>query len=112
MVYLLKHKQKKFEQLFSDPGISVKNINEAIKTLQKNNVNYLIEPQIEDLRSFYKLENLKEHPKKLEIASGTKVKGRVVACKGNLIFLENGAGVHAINANRLVGRIVEDGGAV
>ncbi len=98
---------QKFDQLFKDPGVSVKNITNAIDLLKESNINYLIEPEIEDLRAFYRLENIKHHPEHMEISSGVRMKGQVVACKGNLIFLENGQGTFAINSHRLVGRMVK-----
>ncbi len=98
---------QKFDQLFKDPCESMKNITNAIDMLKENNINYLIEPEIEDLRAFYRLENIKHHPEHMEISSGVRMKGQVIACKGNLIFLENEKGTFAINSHRLVGRMVK-----
>lgn len=97
---------QKFDQLFKDPCMAVKNINNAIMLLHKANVNYLIEPEIEDLRSYYRLDKVRTNPAKLEITSGSVISGRTVACKGNLIFLEKDDQIFTINAHRLVGRMI------
>ncbi len=98
---------QKLKQLYGDPCDGVKNINEALDILKKENVNYLIEPHIEDLRSFYRLDNILTEPQEKVISSGILLKGKVIACKGNLIFVENGEGVFSVNSHRLLGRIVE-----
>jgi hypothetical protein len=94
--------EQKAEQLLGDPNLCMKNINEALKKLNENGI--VSEPEIIDMRRFYRLENV-TNPEFLEIKQGMVLKGRCVSAKGNLLVLD---GDKVVNAHRMIGRFVEE----
>lgn len=105
--------EHKFVHLFSNPNQCIANIDNAINRLRLSDVaQYMVVPEIFDLRRYYKLDGIKETPVLLSKIEGRKVCGKISAVKGNLLVLENygkdiGADYVAMNAHDLVGRVLE-----
>jgi len=98
---------EKHEIMFGDPNIAAANIFNAINKLKKMDFNqYLIKPEIYDLRKYYRLENVFLDPKNLRIKDNTEISGRVVAAKGNLIIFNAENEFYSVNAHSLYGREV------
>lgn len=97
--------QKK-RMLFCNPNIAMTNINQAIEKLKDKFSQYVIQPQIFDLRKYYRLHNVFFDPQELSILEDTKLKGSIVAAKGNILVIENG-GFSVFNAHEMLGREIE-----
>jgi len=97
--------REKHATLFGNPNNAVKKIYEAIDKL-KNNFN-LLEPEIYDLRRYYKLQNVLMNPSILEIKDNLEVIGRIVAAKGNIMIFKNQNEFFSLDANSLIGRNIE-----
>lgn len=97
---------EKKRMLFCNPNTATANISQAIKKLRQEFPEYLIPPQIFDLRRHYRLHNVLFDPKGLSISDEMLLKGSVVAAKGNIIVLQNG-GFSSVNAHELLGREIE-----
>ncbi|MFH1420557.1 MAG: DUF2797 domain-containing protein [Candidatus Aenigmatarchaeota archaeon] len=95
---------QKHNELFADPTITMQNMQNAIAMLKQCKFNYLIEPDIFDLRAYYNLDKLLEKPEAFDVKENTTLAGEVVAAKGNLVFVKNENGFLSVNAHRLVGR--------
>jgi hypothetical protein len=99
----------KHKIMFEDPNKAIFTINNAINKLKNNGMNqYMIKPEIYDLRGYYKLENVFADPKNLAIEEGMKINGNIVAAKGNLMVINSDSKFYSINAHRLYGREVMD----
>jgi hypothetical protein len=86
----------------SSPTIAIKNICDAINKLKTTGVSdYLVYPEIYDLRSYYNIINIK--PTFIELSTAMKLKGRIVSVKGNLLVLKTKKDYVSINAKELVG---------
>ncbi len=94
---------EKRRMLFCNPNVAMANIKRAITKLKSDFSQYIIEPRIFDMRSYYKLHNVFFSPKELCISEKSELEGSVVAAKGNIIVLENGE-FSAFNAHELLGR--------
>ncbi len=97
--------EKKSEKIFGNPNNSVAALNKKIQEL-KNNGMPLINPEIYDLRGYYRLGYVSKFPKLMQINEGMEIEGKVVAAKGNIVVIKNQEW-HMLNAHRLVGREVE-----
>ena len=97
--------KEKHATLFGNPNNAVAKIYEAINKL-KNNFN-LLEPEIFDLRKYYKLQNVLTDPCILETKDNLEINGRMVAAKGNILIFKNQDKFFSIDANSLVGRNIE-----
>lgn len=94
---------QKFEHLFGDPNTSLKKITSSIQKL--NALGYEINPEIYDLRSYYRLDRVSNEPVFIDNARGKTIKGKVVALKGNILILETDKGGNiALNTHDLIGR--------
>ena len=94
---------EKQDMLFANPNLSVIRLSNAINKLKGNGFP-LIHPEIYDMRKYYRLENTPSKPKKIDIKTNTKIKGRVVSAKGNILVLENKNNFYSLNAHALIGR--------
>lgn len=97
---------EKKRMLFCNPNVAMQNITQAIKKLRSEFAQYLIQPQIFDLRRYYRLHNVFLEPKAMTVEENTELKGHVVAAKGNIMVIENGE-FSAVNAHELLGRDIE-----
>jgi hypothetical protein len=94
--------EQKHKNLFGDPNKSSKLIFDAVQKLKGSD--FLMRPEIYDLRSHYHLHNVLGIPKSLTIKDNTQIKGKVVAAKGNIIVLKNNDDYFSVNAHALIGR--------
>ena len=99
--------EEKYARLFCDPNKAAIQLYKTIVRLRSLIPEYMIYPEIFDMRGYYKLQHVITKPRHTEVAEGMKLDGKVVAAKGNIIILENDSGFAAINAHRLIGRDVE-----
>jgi len=99
--------EEKQKTLMSDPNIEISSIFSAISTLKKSNMPHLINPEIYDLRHYYKLDKISYNPSILRIKKGTELKGKVVAVKGNIIVLHTPTGLFSVNSHDMIGRNIE-----
>ncbi|MBI2172868.1 MAG: DUF2797 domain-containing protein [Candidatus Aenigmarchaeota archaeon] len=98
---------EKHSRLFCDPNVCIESISSAIARLGGNGFDaHLINPEIYDLRSHYRLDRIISEPDVVEVADGTRIKGTVTSAKGNIIAVKDGKRFSAINAHRLIGRHV------
>ncbi len=96
----------KKRMLFCNPDVAMLNIKAAIRKLNQNFSRYMIPPQIFDLRSYYRLQNVLLEPKEFSVLQDSRLEGNVVAAKGNIIVIENN-GFSSVNAHELLGREIE-----
>src|SRR3989344_6182684 len=100
--------KEKHNNLFCDPNSCIETISSAVGRLRNNGFNeHLIMPEIYDLRSYYRMENISSDPVMKEVFSGMRIDGVVEAAKGNMIIIRNGQGFYSINAHRLIGRLAK-----
>jgi len=99
--------EEKYKRLFCDPNKAATELYKAIVKLRRSFTQHLIYPEIFDMRKYYKLQHVVMQPRSISIGDGTKINGKVVAAKGNIIILQDDTGFSAINAHRLIGREVE-----
>lgn len=95
--------EEKYSMLFANPNISVIRLCNAINKLKGNGFP-LINPEIYDLRKYYRLENILTKPKKMDIKTNVKINGRVVSAKGNILILRNKNSFYSLNVHSLIGR--------
>jgi hypothetical protein len=99
--------KEKSKRLFTDPNESMKVLFAAITKLQNNGFNkHLIDPEIYDLRDFYKLDQIITQPVMIKVENGSAIKGTVVAAKGNIIVIEKDGKFLSFNAHDIIGRVV------
>lgn len=99
---------QKHELIFGNPNLAAINIFNAIKKLRENGFGeYIIPPEIYDLRPYYRLENIFGTPEKISVSDGCVVDGSVVAAKGNIMILENKGSFYSLNSHDLIGREIE-----
>jgi hypothetical protein len=98
---------EKHTTLFANPNNSAKSIYKAILKLRNNGLTCLINPEIYDMRKYYKLQNVPVKPEKFEITSDLDIKGRIIAAKGNMMVLKQSSNFFLLNAHRLIGFDVE-----
>ncbi len=100
--------EEKYHRLFCDPNKAAASLYKAIVRLRSNGLSeYLIYPEIFDMRKYYKLQNVAIKPRHTEIQETVKLSGKVVAAKGNILVLQNDSEFFAVNAHRLIGREIE-----
>lgn len=97
--------KEKHATLLGNPNNAVAKIYEAIDKLKNNFA--LLEPEIYDLRRYYKLQNILADPNILKINDNLEIIGRMVAAKGNILIFKNHTGFFSIDANSLIGRSIE-----
>ncbi|MEM7819785.1 MAG: DUF2797 domain-containing protein [Candidatus Aenigmatarchaeota archaeon] len=100
--------EEKQAVLFGNPNRSAMAISNAIKKLRNNGMEYLIRPEIYDLRKYYHLENVFSKPKEIKINDDIDISGKVVASKGNILVLMSDDKFYSINAHNLIGRDILD----
>ncbi|MBI4019253.1 MAG: DUF2797 domain-containing protein [Candidatus Aenigmarchaeota archaeon] len=99
---------EKQKRIFGDPNASVKQLLSAISQLQNSGFNeYLINPEIYDLREYYRLGNVLSSPTPIAVKEGTEISGKVTAAKGNILILENEGAFLSLNAHDIIGRTME-----
>jgi hypothetical protein len=97
--------EQKQKLLFGNPNKCIENITSSVKTLKNNSVGkHMIPIEIYDLRNYYRLENVLCEPKKINIENNTKLGGKIVAAKGNILVGKNNEGFFSFNAHELIGR--------
>ncbi len=94
---------EKQKMIFCNPNKAAVNILNATKKLSRNGFS-LGRIEIYDLRKYYNLQNVIAGPQKSDIKDGTKLSGRVVAAKGNILILRKGYDFFSANAHDLIGR--------
>jgi len=99
---------EKHATLFANPNNSAKIIYRAILKLRNNGLDCLINPEIYDMRKYYKLNNVPVKPDKFEITNGMDIKGRIIAAKGNMLVLKNSDNFFLLNAHRMIGFDIEN----
>jgi hypothetical protein len=93
----------KQKMLFGNINVASMNIFNAYSKLRVNGVSaHLINPEIYNLQSIYRLSSVTSMPKPLRLEEGAEIEGKVVAAKGNILVLENN-GFFSLNLNKLVG---------
>ena len=97
----------KRSKLFGNPNVSASAIYKSIILLRKNFSEFMVPPEIYDLRKYYNLQNVLSNPEHIDIKEGTELKGRVVAAKGNIMVMQNSNGFFSVNAHDMIGREVE-----
>lgn len=99
---------EKHRMLFCDPNIATTNIFKAIGTLKNGFSQYLMKPEIYDMRQYYRLHNVFLNPSAMPITDNTEMSGEIVAAKGNILVLRKGSEFFSINAHELIGREIMD----
>ncbi len=74
------------------------------KALNSLNGTMNMHPIIYDMRSYYRLDRIHSTPHLLNLKEGSKINGRVLAIKGNLIVLSTG---ECFNAHSIIGRDID-----
>ncbi|MBI2075765.1 MAG: DUF2797 domain-containing protein [Candidatus Aenigmarchaeota archaeon] len=95
---------EKHKMLFCNPNTAAANISRAIAALRKDFSQYLIRPEIYDMRSYYRLHNVFLNPSAMAIKDNTELSGEIVAAKGNIFVLRKGGEFFSINAHEIIGR--------
>ena len=98
---------QKQKRLFGDPNISMKVLSSMINKLHNNGFDkHLINPEIYDLREYYRLGSVPVHPEHITMEEGVNISGTVKAVKGNIIILEKNDKFLSFNAHDMIGRMV------
>ncbi|MEK6888194.1 MAG: DUF2797 domain-containing protein [Candidatus Aenigmatarchaeota archaeon] len=99
---------EKHNMLFGNPNIAAVNISNAFSKLKSNGLSqHLINPEIYNLQSIYRLSAVKFMPQVFTAEEGSCLDGNVVAAKGNIMVVKGGSGLLSVNAHRLVGCEIE-----
>ena len=100
----------KNNNLFSKPNESMKRLSACLTMLRESKFKeFLIEPEIYDLRKHYRLHNVPFPPSLMSIKDGSSLSGTVVAAKGNILVLNSAHNFYSVNAHELIGRTVTTG---
>lgn len=100
--------REKHKNLFCDPNKCIEAITTAVSRIRNNGFNeYLIRPEIFDMRKFYRMDIVSSYPSMREVSSSMRIEGIAEAAKGNMIIIRDGTGFYSINAHRLIGRMVK-----
>lgn len=94
--------EQKHKNLFGDPNKSSKLILNAVQKL--NGMEFLMRPEIYDMRSYYHLHNVLDMPKSIAVKDNLRITGKIVAAKGNILVLRNNDDFLSVNAHALIGR--------
>ncbi len=97
--------QTKMKMLKSDVGKCVATLNKIISKLKFCGL--VKDFEVYDFRKYYNIENVPEQPKKLVIRPKTKIEGKVVAVKGNIVVIESEKEFKCFDAQHLVGYEIE-----
>lgn len=89
--------------IFGNPNAAAINIFNAIQRLRQTGMK-MINPEIYDLRPYYRLHNVLADPQRVDVSDGCKISGSVVAAKGNILIMENQGGFYSLNSHELIGR--------
>ena len=99
---------EKYRMLFGNPNLAVANIVQAISNLRNNGVSkYMVPPEVYDLRSYYRLNNVPYMPGKLHIKDNMNLSGQCVAAKGNILVFKD-SNFFSVNAHDLIGREIQE----
>ena len=99
---------EKHNMLFGNPNVAAINIFNAFSKLKSNGLSkHLINPEIYNLQSIYRLSAVKFMPQIFTAEEGSCLEGNVVAAKGNIMVVKGSAGLLSVNAHRLVGCEIE-----
>jgi len=96
------HGALKQANLFGEPNKSIIEIASAIAKVADSALLEL-RPETFDFRHYYKLGNISLKPRPIQLVSGVRLVGDVIATKGNIIVMRTTAGIISFNAHRLVG---------
>ncbi len=94
--------EEKHSVLFGSPNKAAASIARALKLLK--GFDWLIKPEIYDLRKYYRLENVFSQPRFVFLGKNTDISGSVAAAKGNLIVFKTDSGFFSLNAHDMMGR--------
>ena len=98
-------RKEKHATLFGNPNHAVAKLYEAIGKLKDAfNIN---DPEIFDLRGYYKLQNVLSEPTIIDVKDRFEIKGKVVAAKGNILIFRNHDKFFSIDTNSLIGRDIK-----
>jgi len=92
---------EKHKRIFSNEDIGIQKIENALKVLKKY---YKLDYEIYDLRKYYNIKPIET--KFIEIKEGTRIRGKVISVKGNLVVLEKEN--ISFNAHKLIGREISN----
>lgn len=93
----------KQKMLFGSLNVASINIFNAYNKLRGNGISqHLINPEIYNLQSIYRLASISNMPSPIDVKEGAVVSGNVIAAKGNIIVIRNEAGLFSVNASKLV----------
>ncbi|HLC77434.1 MAG TPA: DUF2797 domain-containing protein [archaeon] len=93
----------KQRMLFGSPNVASMNIFNAYNKLRTNGVSsHLINPEIYNLQSIYRVSSISNMPLSIDVKEGAAVEGDIVAAKGNIIIVKNSTGLFSINASKMV----------
>ena len=98
--------QQKFNNLFADPNLSLKNLSDGIERLKKIGM-LKNDAEIFDLRKFYHLEKISAIPKFITKLENKTLNGKIVSLKGNLMIVETDDDFIAVNTHELLGRKIK-----
>lgn len=98
----------KQKMLFGNINVAAMNIFNAFAKLRSNGFgSYLINPEIYNLQSVYRLSAVERMPSPVDMKEGAMIEGDVLAAKGNIIVFRNEAGMFSVNASKLLGCVIE-----
>ena len=92
----------KQKMLFGSLNTASINIFNAYNKLRVNGQPHLINPEIYNLQSIYRLASINNMPSSIEVKEGATISGDVVAAKGNILVIKNDSGLFSVNASKLV----------
>lgn len=104
--------KEKHRMLFCNPNSSMASIFNAITKLNGSFSQYLIRPEIFDMRHHYRLNNVSLTPSEMVLSARTEIAGEIVAAKGNIIVLKKGNEFFSINAHDIIGREILESGSL
>lgn len=98
----------KQKMLFGNINVAAMNIFNAYNKLKSNGVSsYLINPEVYNLQSIYRMSAVQQVPSPVDVKDGAVIEGDVLAAKGNIIVFRNESGLSSINASKLLGCNIE-----
>jgi hypothetical protein len=102
------HGEEKQKMLFSDPNITIMTLMKTVAKLRSNGFSHrLMQPEIFDLRPYYRLDQIVFEPVAIKVKTGMELSGRVVAVKGNVFVLRRGHEFFSVDSHKLIGRDIE-----
>lgn len=102
------HGDEKQRLLFNNPNITITSIMKNIAKLKTNGFSqHLMQPEIFDLRPYYRLDKIFFEPVPVKIKKDMELSGKVVAAKGNIFVIRNGHEFFSVDSHRMIGREIE-----